>query len=71
MERADPDRPPGPNNPLIITATLDSMPGFLFTTTKTSASGVLGAAFKNHRMVVITYTGDQNGGNIISSRYAG
>jgi hypothetical protein len=71
MERVDPDRPPGPNNPIMITATLDSKPGALFTTTKASASGILGQAFKNHRMVIIVFTGGQNGGTIISSRYAG
>jgi len=36
-ERDNPEQPPGANNPLIVTATLDSKPGFFFSATNLSA----------------------------------
>jgi hypothetical protein len=68
-ERKDPDKPPGPNNPLLLqTIEIDSKPGFLFT-----ASGVpnYGATIKKaqdtHRKIEIAYTAtDPQSGEIIS-----
>jgi hypothetical protein len=67
--RADPDKPPGPNNPLLPqTIEIDSKPGFLFT-----APGVpnYGATIKKaqdtHRKIEIAYTAtDPQSGEIIS-----
>ncbi len=70
-ERVDPNRPPGPNNPLIATAELDSKPGFIFSSNSlANGVGILQAALANHRTVVIVYTANgQNGGKITSARY--
>jgi len=56
-ERADPDEPPGANNPLLQTIEIDSKPGFLFTA---SGGPNYGATIKKaqdtHRKIEITYT---------------
>jgi len=58
--------------PKITTAELDSKPGFVFTSLNFAGTGVLQAAFKNHRKVQITYTPNgQNTGKILSASYAG
>jgi hypothetical protein len=67
-ERVDPDRPPGPNNPMIQTLAIDSMPGFIFTAT---GGPLYGAVVKNaqdhHRKVEVDYVASgQQSGRIIS-----
>ncbi len=71
-ERANPDKPPGFNNPLLVTAELDSKPGFLFTANSLAGgAGILKQALKNHRLVIIEYTASgQNSGKIVRARYA-
>jgi hypothetical protein len=70
-ERLDPNKPPGPNNPLIVTAELDSKPGFIFSSNSlANGVGLLKAALTNHRTVIIVYTTNgQNGGKIVSATY--
>lgn len=67
-ERADPDRPPGTNNPVIQTIQIDSKPGFIFTATGgLSYAATVKNAQKNHRKVEITYTSTgPNSGKIVS-----
>ena len=63
-ERADPDKPPGPNNPLLQTIEIDSKPGFIFTATGgPSFAATVKTAQDNHRKVEIAYTatGPQSG----------
>jgi hypothetical protein len=63
-ERLDPDRPPGPNNPIIQTLEIDSMPGFIFTATGSPLySGLVKNARDHHRKVEVAYTstGPQSG----------
>ena len=67
-ERVDPDKPPGPNNPLLQTIEIDSKPGFLFTA---SGGPNYGATIKKaqdtHRKIEITYTSaGANAGKIVS-----
>jgi hypothetical protein len=69
-ERADPDRPPGPTNPLLQTLEIDSKPGFIFTATGGPSYGAtVKNAQTNHRKVEVTYisTGPSSG-QIISVR---
>jgi len=67
-ERADPDRPPGPNNPLLQTIEIDSKPGFIFTATGgPSFAATVKNAQEHHRKVEITYTSTApNSGRIVS-----
>ena len=63
-ERADPDKPPGPNNPLLQTIEIDSKPGFIFTAAGgPSFAATVKKAQNNHRKVEIAYaaTGPQSG----------
>jgi hypothetical protein len=67
-ERLDPDRPPGPNNPVTQTLEIDSMPGFIFTA---KGSPLYGGVVKNardqHRKVEVSYVpGGPQSGEIIS-----
>jgi hypothetical protein len=64
--------PLGKPIPKITIARLDSKPGFVFTTLSLAGTGVLAAAFENHRKVQITYTPNgANSGKILSASYAG
>ncbi|RNC68068.1 MAG: hypothetical protein ED859_11605 [Desulfuromonadales bacterium] len=67
-ERVDPDRPPGPSNPVIQTIEIDSKPGFIFTATGgPSFAATVKNAQKNHRKVEITFTSTgPNSGKIVS-----
>jgi hypothetical protein len=67
-ERADPDKPPGPNNPLLQTIEIDSKPGFIFTATGgPSYAGTVKKAQDDHRKVEITYTSSgTNAGKIVN-----
>jgi hypothetical protein len=71
IEREDPKRPPGPNNPVIETIELDSKPNFIFTKTGAVPSFAVIArdAIKNKRIVTIEFKplGPQSG-TIISLR---
>jgi hypothetical protein len=58
--------------PKITIARLDTKAGFIFTTLNNAGTGVLAAAFENHRKVQIIYTPNGvNSGKIISASYAG
>ncbi len=67
-ERVDPDRLPGPNNPVIQTIEIDSKPEFIFTATGgPSFKATVKNAQENHRKVEITYTSiGPNSGRIVS-----
>ena len=67
-ERVDPDRPPGPNNPLFQTLEIDSKPGFTFTATGgPSYAAIVKKAQDDHRKVEITYTSSgTNAGKIVN-----
>ena len=56
-ERADSERPPGENNPVIVTLTLDSQPGLFFSSGDLSGTTrtLLRNAFNNHRSVTIEF----------------
>ena len=63
-ERVDPDRPPGPNNPMVQSLEIDSMPGFFFTATGgPSFATVVSKAQTGHRRVEVVYRpiGPQSG----------
>lgn len=57
QERADPDRPPAFDNPLITTVTLDSKPGFFFSAVSLASASVtkLRDSFKNRTLVTIDF----------------
>ena len=67
-ERVDPERPPGPSNPLLQTIEIDSTPGFVFTATGgPSYAATVKKARDDHRKVEITYTSiGTDSGNIVS-----
>ena len=67
-ERVDPDRPPGPNNPLFQTLEIDSKPGFTFTATGgPSFAATVKKAQDTHRRVEIAYAATRpQSGEIIS-----
>ena len=71
-ERVDPNRPPGPNNPLIQTIEIDSKPGFIFTATGgPNYAALVKNAQKNHRKVEIAYTSTgPSSGKIVSVKLA-
>ncbi len=72
-ERADPERPPGPNNPVLQTVEIDSMPGFLFTATGgPSFAATIKKARQANRKIEITYaqTGPASG-KILRLRLSG
>jgi hypothetical protein len=67
--RKDPDKPPGPNNPLLPqTIEIDSKPGFLFTASGgPNYVGTIKIAQDTHRKIEITYTSaEANVGKILS-----
>lgn len=58
--------------PKITVVRLDTKPGFIFTTLNNAGTGVLQAAFQNHRQVQITYTANgANSGKRVSASYVG
>jgi len=66
-ERADPERPPRLSNPLIVTVTLDSQPGKVFTGTNLPGPTrtLLRSAFQSHRIVTLDFVPiDANSGRI-------
>ena len=67
-ERVDPDSLPGPNNPMVQTIEIDSMPGFIFTATGGRLyAAIINNAQQNHRKVEIAYDAiDAQSGRIIS-----
>jgi photosystem II stability/assembly factor-like uncharacterized protein len=70
-KRADPDRPPGPNNQMIETIEIDSRPGFLFTATSPTGRFrfIAQRALRDHRIVTIEFTPiSAQSGKIISMR---
>jgi hypothetical protein len=68
VDRVDPTKPPGPNNPAFETIELDSTPGFLYTSTGgPHYAQVVKKARDGHRKVEITYTPiDAQSGKILS-----
>jgi CARDB protein len=56
-ERADPERPPAFDNPLITSVTLDSKPGFVFSAVSLASASrtKLRSAFNNHTTVTIDF----------------
>jgi photosystem II stability/assembly factor-like uncharacterized protein len=56
-ERADPDRPPGPSNPLLVTVTLDSRPDLVFTGANIAGATrtLLRNAFQSQKTVTLDF----------------
>ena len=72
FEQEGDDSHPGKPIPKITIARLDSKPGFIFTSLNFAGTGILAAAFENHREVQITYTPNgTNSGKILSASYSG